>query len=252
MGASKRDIHLKAREYDDTYAYTDAGISVLLKDIIRLDESRIYRGDIDATAIITDLKMALDSDCLTPRMRQVVALYYFVGLTEEEAAHILHYSERKAVNKSLNSAIERIAEEMSRGGSRKKGHGDFLFSSESQVYKWLNEVGAGLAPIYEVPISTFTDILERSKHSDKKAEETLYQRKGIVTFTVDYTDVDEYPAYTEDQFKWRDRRMMFKPEIYPKGDVTGTRTVAIKLRDGDESGNEWIVEKRKMFAKRGN
>lgn len=251
MGASKRDIHLKAREYDDTYAYTDAGITVLLKDIIRLDESRIYRGDIDATAIITDLKMALDSDCLTPRMRQVIALYYFVGLTEDEVADILSTSQQ-SVNKSVTSGVERIAEEMSTGGSRKKGNGDFLIDDESPIYKWLNEVGGGTAPVYVVPKGIFTDVLERSKHFDKKAEETLYQRKGIVTFTVDYTEMDEYPAYTEDQFKWKDRRMTFKPEVYPKGDVTGTRTVAIKLRDGDESGNEWIIEKRKMFAKRGN
>jgi hypothetical protein len=251
MGAVKRDVYRNGREYDATYEYTDDGIAVLLKDIYRLNEKRLYKGDIDATAIITDLKLALDSDCLTPRMRQVVALYYFVGLTEEEAAEVLD-SSQQAVNKALSSSLERIAEEMSTGGSRKKGHADINMELNTPLFQWLANVAYGISPIYEVPLGVFTDVLDRSKLLDDKAKETLQQRTEGPPIILNSSEEDEYPALSEEQFKWRDRRMAFKPEIYPSGDVIGTRKVAIKLRDGDESGNEWVIEKRKLFARGGN
>jgi hypothetical protein len=252
MGAVKRDLFRSGREYDAIYDYTDEGIATLLKDVYRFKESRHYKGDIDATAILTDLKLALDSDCLTPRMRQVVALYYFVGLTEEETADILGITERKAVNKSLSSSLERIAEQMSKGSYRKKGHAEISTEYNTPLYNWLTAVAYGDAPIYEVPGDVFTEILNRSRHSDKNADETLRQRLEGSSYKEDYADAEEYPALTEDQFKWKDRRMSFKSEIYPRGDVIGSRKVSIKLRDGDESGNEWILEKRKLFARGGN
>jgi hypothetical protein len=251
MGAVKRDLFRSGREYDAVYEYADEGIATLLKDIYRFKESRLYKGDIDATAILTDLKLALDSDCLTPRMRQIVALYYFVGLTEEEAAEILTIA-RQVLNIALNSAIERIAEQMSEGSLRKKGHADIKTELDTPLYVWLTSVAYRGAPIYVVPSEVFTEILDRSKNTDTNAFETLKQRIEGSSFVSDYTNVEEYPALSEEQFKWKDRRMSFKPEIYPKGDVIGTRKVAIKLRDGDDSGNEWVIEKRKLFARGGN
>lgn len=251
MGAVSRDLEKKAREYDATYAYTDEGVATLLKDIYRMNESRLYKGDIDATAIITDLKTALDSDCLTPRMRQVVALYYFVGLTEEESAYVLGI-DNGYLNKVVHVSLERIAEQMSKGSNRKKGHADIDSKESTPLFLWLADVAYGNAPVYEVPSAVFTDILNRSITTDRNAVETLRQRAEGRPKPVVYADEDEYPALSEDQFKWRDRRMAFKPEIFPKGDIAGTRKVAMKIRDGDSSGNEWILEKRKLYARGGN
>lgn len=251
MGAVSRDIHKNAREYDDLYTYTDEGIAVLLKDIYRLNESRWYKGDIDATAIIADLKTALDSDCLTPRMRQVVALYYFVGLTEGETANILGIAERKAINKALNASLERIAEQMSEGSFRKKGHAEIETGLSTPLFIWLTAVAYRKEPIYKVPAEVFTEILINSE-TDINAKETLRQREEGSNYMVDYSETEEYPALSEDQFKWKDRRMAFKPEIFPRGDVTGSRKVAIKLRDGDNFGNEWVLDRRKLYARGGN
>jgi hypothetical protein len=251
MGAVKRDVYRNGREHDATYAYTDVGIAVLLKDIYRLKENRLYKGDLDATAIITDLKLALDSDCLTPRMRQVVALYYFVGLTEGETAEVLGLAQ-KVINISLSSAIERVAEQMSEGSFRKKGHAVIETGIDTALYRWLSAVAYRESPIYIVPADVFTEMLNRSVDTDSNAKETLRQRTEGSNFINDYSDVEEYPALSEEQFKWRDRRMSFKSEIFPRGDVVGTRKVAIKLRDGDSVGNEWVIEKRKLFARGGN
>lgn len=251
MGAVSRDIHKNAREYDDLYTYTDEGIAVLLKDIYRLNESRWYKGDIDATAIIADLKTALDSDCLTPRMRQVVALYYFVGLTEGETAEVLNLTQQ-LINTSLKSAIERVSEQMSEGSFRKKGHAVIETSVNTPLYQWLVAVAYRELPLYIVPDDVFTEVLEKSVKTDENAKETLRQRVGGSNYKVDYEGTEEYPALSEDQFKWKDRRMSFKPEIFPQGDTIGTRKVAIKLRDGDGCGNEWVLDKRKLYARGGN
>ena len=250
MGASKRDMAKKEREYSARYSYEPVGVAALLKDISRLNESRIFKGDIDATVIITDLKLALDSDCLTPRMRQVVALYYFVGMTEEEISRTI-FNTQQVVNKSIKKAVERIASEMAYGAYVKSGHADFEFTEQTPLYKWLTEVGYGNLPVYEVPDEVFTNLLKIST-ADDRAREVLRQRKYGPPETTKLEEEDEYPALTEDQFKWRDRRMTFKDEIFPAGDSTGSRKVAIKLRDGDSAGNEWVLEKRKIFARGGN
>lgn len=249
MGAVKRDIHKKAREYDDLYEYNREGVALILRDIYRMENSR-FAGDIDATGIIADLFMALDSDCLTPRMRQVVALYYFVGLTEIEASEFLDCT-RVAVTVSKNSALTRISEHMYKGGKFKAGDPFEKLTEKSSIYVWLNDVAVGIAPIYEVPVKVFTDVLLATEGTDANAKETIRQRVEGLVFVDDYADEEEYLCMTDEQFRWADRRVSYVPEVFPPGDTIGTRKVAIKLRD-DPFGREYIIEKRKLLKKRGN
>lgn len=248
MGSVKRDIHRKGREYDELYEYNREGVSALLRDIHRVQNSR-YSGDIDATGIVIDLYKALDSDCLTPRMRQVLALYYFVGLTEQEASEFLGCT-RVAVTVSKNSALNRVSEQMFKGAKFKAGDPYEKLSEKSAIFKWLNEVALGVSPVYEVPSEVFTDVLLTTEHVDSNARETLRQRtEGILI--VEEGASEEFPCMTDDQFRWSDRRAIYVSEVYPPGDVLGTRKVAIKLRD-DPLGRDYIIEKRKLFKRRGN
>lgn len=238
MGSVARDIYAKGRQYDVDYKYTDDGIAALLKDVYRLSDSRFFRGDIDATTILLDLKMALDSDCLTPRMRQAVALYYFVQLTEEETSEVLGVT-RSTVRDAITQALERIANEIENGGAKQGGRGSFVYNGNSALDHWLNAVAYNRAQIYEVPLAVINEILKR--HSvDEKAIETLRQRKeGPPEFPP---DPDTYTCLTEEQLKWRDRRVTYKPVIYPPGIVVGRTKVAIK-----DGGDGWRLEKRKIF-----
>lgn len=249
MGAVSRDLEKKAREYDELYQYNREGITKLLQDIHSVKESRIYHGDIDATAILADLFTALDSDCLTARMRQVVALYYFAGLIEKEMTLLLGINQ-KSINEIKQKAVDRVAEHMYRGGKFKAGNPYVPFADDRVLYRWLNAVADGQLPVYTVTQTVFNDINRILAPKDKKAAEVLRQQREDVIF-VEEPDVDEYPCLTEDQFAWADRRVTYVEEVYPPSDVVGTRKVAIKLRD-DKKGREYIVEKRKMFKRRGN
>lgn len=248
MGVVKRDIGKKAREYDFNYPYEVDGIHALLKDINKLSEARWYDGDIDATVLITDLKQALDNSNLTPRMRQVLALYYFADMTEQEVADVLSI-DRTTVSRAIDGALERVSTFMEFGYSKPtNARTDAKVNAYHPFLVWVNEVASGESPIYKVPDS-LTDWL--AFNGDKKAQEVIRQRIEGFIFIPDYKDEEEYPALTEEQFRWSDRRTSFFPEIYPEGDVTGTRTVVVRPRD-DKQGRDFIIEKRKIFKHRGN
>jgi hypothetical protein len=246
MGSVARDIYRKEREYDVKYEYNREGVSRLLRDIHRVSEQRWYEGDIDATAILVDLYKALDSDCLTPRMRQVVALYYFVGLTEYEVAEILNI-ERHSVNEFKQKAVYRIAEHMYDSPRFKTGDPYEMLDESNFLYQWLNDVAVKKAPIYRIPMKLYVVVNEYFAKTDDRAAEFLRQLKE----GIEIPEEKEYPCLSEEQLAWRDRRMIYKDEVYPSNDVTGTRKVAVKTRD-DKYGRDYIVEKRKIFKLKGN
>lgn len=248
MGVVKRDIGKKAREYEFNYPYEVDGIHALLKDINKLSEARWYDGDIDATVLITDLKQALDNSNLTPRMRQVLALYYFADMTEQEVADVLNVSQQ-AVNYAIDEALERVSTFMEFGYSKPtNARTDAKIDAYHPFLDWVNDVACGNSPIYKIPDS-LTDWF--AFNGDEKAREVIRQRIEGFTFVPDYESEEEYPVLTEEQFRWADRRMSFFPEVYPEGDITGTRTTVVRPRD-DKQGRDFIIEKRKIFKHRGN
>lgn len=245
MGATKRDVHKKGREYHDNYPYEAAGIAALLRDINALSESRWYKGDIDATTILTDLKQALDSSCLTPRMRQVVALYYFAQMNEEEVAEVIGVN-RVTVNESLETALERVSTFMEYGYTKPtNARIDAIVTPSHPFLEWVNDVASGNQPVY-----SFSEDITHwlASKGDSKAQETIKQSVDGYTYLPIYEkDCDEYPPYTDDQFRWKDRRMSFVSEVYPTRDTVGFRKVATKLEDNNNDPSEWNLERKRLF-----
>lgn len=245
MGATKRDIHKKAREYEGDYPYEVEGIAALLSDINKLGESQWYRGDIDATILIVDLKQALDSECLTPRMRQVIALHYFAQLTEEEIADILGVT-RQAVNYTSTNALERVSTYMEYGYSKPtNARIDAKITPSHPFLVWVNAVADGSLPVYSIDES-LTHWLASS--GDKKAQETIKQKIEGYTYVPVYEEgYDEYAPCTDDQFRWKDRRVSYVSDMkYDDSQVkVGFKKTAIIKED-----DEWVYPRQRLFAKR--
>lgn len=248
MGAGSKDLHAKSRRYSEKYPYKAKGIHVLMMDYGRLKDKARNTSDFDAAAILCDLEIALDKVNLTPRMRQCVALYYFVGLTEQQCAKVIGVSQQ-LINKSIAASLDRLEAFMAFGYMQKEdARMDGIIAANHPFTSWVNDVASRKAKIY----SKAPYVAEYSAEflNDSKAKETIRQRTEGSSYVNDYTGVEEYPYYTEEQFRWADRRMAFVDEVYPGGDVTGSRTLAIKLQD-DPYGRDYTVSKQKIFAGRG-
>jgi hypothetical protein len=186
MGAVSVDLNKRERKYEARYPYEAAGIAALLRDVYRLSESRMYDGDIDATAILIDLKIALDSNCLTPRMRQVVALYYFAQFTEEDRGYIR--LTRQGVNDSLSNAIERISTHMEYGYTKvTNAKLDACLPSTHEIKRWLNAVAGGKS-LYDIDDDVISgiNIWRAGQLSDKKDLEAIQQRVNGYTYVPVY------------------------------------------------------------------
>lgn len=248
MGAGSKDLHAKSRSYSVKYPYKAKGIHVLMMDYGRLKERVRDDSDFDAAAILCDLERALDKVNLTPRMRQCLALRYFVGMAEQQCASILGISQ-PTVNETITNALDRLEAFMAFGYMQKENSRiSGILSNTHPFISWINDVATRKSKIYsKAPYVTeyCAEFL-----SDAKALETIRQRTEGSSYVNDYTGVEEYPYYTEEQFRWADRRMTFVDEVYPVGDVTGSRTLAIKLQD-DPYGRDYTVSKQKLFVGRG-
>jgi predicted DNA-binding protein YlxM (UPF0122 family) len=249
MGTVKRDLERKGRQYEESYPYEATGIAALLRDVYRLSESRLYDGDIDATAILIDLKMALDSICLTPRMRQVVALYYFAQFTEGEVADVIGLTQQ-GINDSLNNALERISAHMEYGYTKvTNAKVNAILPDTDEIKRWLNAVAYG-KEVYEIDDEVISGINKwrASKLNDAKDLEAIRQRIEGYTYEPVYENEEQkYPALTWEQIRWRDRRMTFVEEVHPQRDTVGFRKVATKLEDNNNDPREWNLERKRLF-----
>lgn len=248
MGAGTKDIHAKSTNYSKKYPYKAKGIHVLMMDYGRLKAHCRYESDFDAAAILCDLERALDKCNLTPRMRQCIALRYFVGLTESQVGSIVGISQ-PMVHKINANALDRLEAFMAFGYMQKEdARTDAKLTDTHPFISWINDVASRKKSIYSK--APFVTEFLADVFGDEKALETIRQRSEGSNYVNDYTGVEEYPYYTEEQFRWADRRMSFVPEVFPTGDVAGTRKVAVKLQD-DPYGRDFIVEKQKIFVGRG-
>jgi hypothetical protein len=246
MGSVSIDLASKRKRIDDLYPYEPEGIAALLSDVYRAEARAFDRADLDSFTVITDLKLALDTDCLTPRQRQVVALYYFCELTLEQVGEVLGMSAQGA-KKILGGAVERIAKEMKDGGASRKGRITAHFAGTRSFYRWVNDVADG-APVYSLPDDVELDLLHwLSERGDDRAWETLRQRKEGAP-PIDYSS--DYKCMYADQIRKKDRRMTFKEYVFPPGDVVGYRFAKASDFKDEKEPDEGYAEptiRKKIF-----
>lgn len=256
MGAIKRDMTKNSRMYDESYPYESRGIKSLLRDIYRMSESRYLNGDIDATVILADLKLALDSGCLTPRMRQVIALYYFLGFTQSEISEISGVTQPTIVE-SLDEALLRVSAEMCYGykqGNGAKANAKLTPTNEIErdLFIILNDITEGIRPVYVADACIFTaSIRYLANKGNKKALEVVRQQIEGSVIVDDIQPLEgEYTALTWEQMRWDDRRISYVPDIYydDRYVKTGFRNVPEVLED--ENGGEWRYHRIRIFSKR--
>jgi hypothetical protein len=209
MGRVKVDTNKKDVRRDAEFPYTDAGIERLLEEIYRVHEEEMWQGDISATILRLDLERALASNCLTPRQRQCIALYFFGCLTQQETAQVLGISQQ-AVDARIQNAVEAIAAHMSGKEYRPATQIASVKPIDGAISRWLDDVARNVGAWWNVPADVWREI---------------HERFGL--------DVGEYVA-PESEYTWlRPRarawdREFPRPEIYPRFDGFG----AMKGRDG--------------------
>lgn len=220
MGASiKIDIHRKSRALDAeitdiTGAVTAEGVHTLLTDYHRNHASETYGGDLSATIARIDLESALNSRALTPRQRQVVALYYIAELTGEQTAQIIGVS-RQAVEKSLKKACESLAAEVN--GEAKQAHTLHLRIDESagltHTARWLDDVAHNRREWWRVPGGVYRELNAKFPPDDAR-------------FTADagceLSEDAEYPHKNEYAMDYHARREGLRPVVWPVFDNCGT------------------------------
>jgi DNA-binding CsgD family transcriptional regulator len=248
MGAVSIDMHRKGREYGNLYRYKKEGIKTLLKDLNRLNESKIYKGDYDAAAILTDLNISLNNGCLTPRQRQCLGLHYFINLSIDESSTILGIHPR-VFKYHLKGVLLRLAENMCFGTLFMKGDPVELYGKTYGIYKWLDDIALGM-PLREPPYEAFLDIADILSETDEKSFEMVRQRReGFVYIERDVKE--EYPCMHEEQLRWADRRVSYVEEVFPPGDAIGSRKVLVRDEE-NKDGVEYMVERRKIYKQGGN
>lgn len=235
MGKGK-DIYSHVKRLDDDFPYEPVGISRLLSCFHMLEERTCLGGDYDTAVILRDLKDALDSDILTPRMRQTLALYYFADLEMDRAADILGVKQQTVSEYHLK-AVERIAAYMASGGNVRYRREKTMkrFDSKRPLYQWLNDVAGGSVPVYVVPDEVHSDIIDwLANIGDERAQEVARQRRhGAPEVKYEYKDArDEYPCLHPRQMQYRESKQIPVPEVYPKFDVAGRRKTHA-MNDGE-------------------
>lgn len=169
----------------------------------------MYRADIDTTCIRIDLEYALQSNALTPRQRQAVALYYFCELTQEECAVLLGVTHAN-VGRRLKNAVANIAAHMQGDNVYKSQyvdpHRDEIVGRSGNLLMW-NHCVLVNAPRWWVSDSVYAD---------------LNRIFGIPI--VEKVENDTEPnVYTTKQMERKFGREIPRAYIYPKFDNTGRK-----------------------------
>lgn len=250
MGASKRDMSKKEREYGEKYPYEPKGVLAVLKDFYRLDTATILNGDYDAATILADITKGLNnSDVLTPKQRQCIALYYFANLKLRECEAVLGIDE-SGVKRHIRGGTKRLAEFVNNQALFSKGDPYVDYEETDELMRWLNQIGNGGA-ITVPENAVIVAIAKRFAVDEARAEEMLRQFSEGHVAVIEYDDgKPEYPCLSESQMQWSDRRVTYVEEVYPPGDVLGTQKVATRDEE-DKQGVEYRQDRRKMFKVRG-
>lgn len=240
------DIYSTSKRVDDEFPYEPVGVFRLLKEIHRLDARLVPGADYDTAVIIRDLKDALDGPGLTTRQRQVMALYFFTSSTMEEVGGIIGVG-KDVVKVTLDEALERVAKQMkSRKSITFKGRAVKPFENRRPLFTWLNAVGSGEAPVYDVPGAVMTDLLMwLDEHGNEKAQEVLRQRREGPPEVREFYEnpEDEYQVLTPRQMQYRNAKEVSTAEVRPKFDAAGAKKSPVK----DQKTGEWVGRKKKIY-----
>lgn len=203
MGTVKVDLAKSALRHDIAYEYTDKGVDRLLKDIHKLWYEESYRGDYDATCLRVDLEYALQSNVMTPKQRQAVALYYFCELTQDECARLLKMTQQ-GIDERLSGAVNNIAMHMQ---GRIMSLNQYIRYSDYTNYDehfdmWMAQLLVGHGKWWTIDngvLNTLNRVLGMPNRDDNVDE-----------------DSDDYPHLTNGQLRGRNRnREILREEIYP-------------------------------------
>ena len=200
MGVVKRDVHKKEREHDVEFAYQPQGIERLLSDVHRIEAMETYKGDLGATVLRIDLEAALRSRCLTPRQRQVVALYYFAELTQTEAAGVLGVSQQ-AVDARIKSVWPALSAHMSGEPTSVSQFTNAEIEGDTPLDRWMADAAMNEGEWWRLTDEVIAELNRRFPPPDVVSE--------------DAEDGEEYPVLSEGAMFYRGKqREVACAEIY--------------------------------------
>lgn len=197
------------------------GITNLLREYYRLKSRTEYEGDYDTAIILADLMSVINGSALTPRQRQFVALHYFVGLKLDEIATITSTTQYNVAN-TLRKALDRLVD-ASEGNHSFYAYKVEEYAETSEVYKWLNGIANG-HPVEEPTRKVVLSIAELLRSSDEASAEMVRQHEMGEVLIEEMDDGKvEYSHYSDSQLRWLDRRVTLVEEVFPTGDVIGSK-----------------------------
>jgi predicted DNA-binding protein (UPF0251 family) len=186
-----------------------------------------YGGNFDTICLRVDLERALQSNALTPQQRQMLALYYICGLSQDECSILLKTS-RRTVIRRLKSARFNIVEHI-QGKSVDRvqcidSRDKIPIEKGVWLSVWMNGVLKNVDRWWDMDIvldGALRDICDLFGYpiNDGEYEENTQE---------------EYPILTDGQLRSRNRnREILRPEIYPSyenyGQMTSTDGRKIRL-----------------------
>lgn len=202
---SGTDFHAKVDSIENSYLRDSHGIERLLRSYYTMHEKSRYQFDQSASTLIIDLEMALDKDLLTPHERQALSLVYFAQLEIRQAGKLIGLKTSEIIG-AIAEAIEKVGALLM--GYRASNLPRYLAKPHS-FDTWIKSVGDGEAPIYRIPKDANTGLLQiLAENGDELAVETLRQRvEGPPPVDIKPYSVNDYPFYTDHQFKNMDRNL---------------------------------------------
>lgn len=203
IGSIHKDIHKSEITHDAIHAYTDAGIAQLLSDVYKLANDAEYRGDTEAIVLKVDLERALRSECMSPKQRQSVALYYMCQISKEECAKLLNVT-RQAIDQRLINAATNISQHMQGEPLASSQH--IHYNVYTNIYPgfdvWMTQVLVGDGDWWSIP----DNVLDSLNRVLGMLPESSESENNCV----------EYPYLTDGQLRGRNRnREILRPEVYP-------------------------------------
>jgi hypothetical protein len=200
-------------KHETIHPYTEQGVERLLKDIYKLWEEETYGGDINATIIRIDLERALQSNALTPRQRQAVALYYFAQLTQQECAKVLGIDKRN-VGRRLENALRNIALHM---------QGENIESPQTVFdVDYVEGKGEGLEFWIDCVLYNVNNWWNMDEFVMDEVYEELNKFLGMPKRDeVSIQTSSEYSCYTDKQMERKFENEIPRPEVHPVFDNSG-------------------------------
>lgn len=243
----------KENVIENSFLRDSLGVERLLKSYYTMREKSRYQFDQSASTLIIDLEAALDKDIFTPLERKALTLVYFAQLDIRQAGKMVGVKTRVIID-AMSEAIEKVAAILM--GYKAKNLPRYEPKTHTTLAGWIESVGNGESSIHNIPHDANTHLLrELAANGDQLAEETLRQRvEGPPVVESKPYSVEDYPFYTDQQFKNMDRNLnvtfLSKKELDKIAlgrTVVGSRKVAF---NNDESSDDFDEGNKQGYGPR--